>query len=175
MIEAANCILRNGYVKLKEAFKLSCPKAVSYTSSHARQKLLQMPLAAIRIGSRAQGTFHFVVVAKQQSINYTVFQSLLDKSLQSSKVETLSKDKLIELFFLAVSEAEKERLRYAVVKASSLSSTQARKIYGFHDMNRRIDNVDQVAAEAQSVKECIEKLSKIKDKLSTVTIFWCRS
>ena len=164
LIKVAEYIQRKGYMELKDAFQLSCPKLTSYTALQARQKLLQMPLAAIRIGNPAQGTLHYVVVAKQQSINYTVFQSLLEKSLESSKVVTLSKGKMTELLFLAESEAEKERLRYAVVKSSSLSSTQARRIYGFRDINRRIDMVNNAATEAQSIKECIEKICRIKDK-----------
>jgi hypothetical protein len=105
-----------------------------------------------------------VVVPKQQSINYTIFQSLLEKSLESPKVESLCKDKVAELLFLAESEAEKERLRCVIVKASSLSTTQARKIYGFHDMDKRIKNMNEAAAEAQSIKECVEKMCRIKDK-----------
>ena len=48
-------------MELKDAFQLSCPKLTSYTALQARQKLLQMPLAAVRIGNPAQGTLHYVV------------------------------------------------------------------------------------------------------------------
>ena len=90
--------------------------------------------------------------------------TLLEKNLELLKVVTLSKDKMTELLFLAESEVEKEKLRYAVVKSSSLSSTQARRIYGFYDMNRRIDMVNSAATEAQSIKGCIEIICRIKDK-----------
>ena len=136
LIKVANFIERNGYMKLKEAFMLSSPGA-TYTSLHARQKLLQMPLTAIGIGSQAEGNFFFVIVPKQQSINYDVFRSLLEKTLQSRKVEMLSKEKVREILFLAESEAERKRLRCTIVKASSLSSRQALRMYGFHDMEKK--------------------------------------
>ena len=61
LIKVGNFILRNGYMKLKAAFALSSP-GTNYTSLHARQKLLQMPLAVIGIGSQAKGTFSYVIV-----------------------------------------------------------------------------------------------------------------
>ena len=42
-------------MNLKEAFMLSSPGRV-HSSVHARQKLLQMPLAAIAVGNQKQGT-----------------------------------------------------------------------------------------------------------------------
>lgn len=123
-----------------------------------------MPLAAVGIGSQAKGTFCFVLVPKQQSINYKLFQSLLGKNLEYHKVETLSKEEMTNLLFLAEGEAEKEYLRCAIIKASSLSDTKARNIYGFHDMNKRVQKVNEAVTEAQSIKECLEKICRLKDK-----------
>ena len=85
------------------------------------------------------------------------------KKVYNPKVERLSKEKVTELLFLAEGEAEWERLQCVVVKASSLSSTQARKMYGFHDMNKRITKMNEAAVEAQSIKDCIE-ICRIKDR-----------
>ncbi len=64
LIRVTKLIECNGFMKLKEAFEFSSPER-SYTSSHAHQKLLQMPVAAIGIGNQAKGTFCFVVVKKR--------------------------------------------------------------------------------------------------------------
>ena len=163
LIRVAKLIERNGFMKLKEAFELSS-LGRSYTSSHVCQKLLQMPLAAIGIGNQAKGTFCFVVVEKQPTINYHLLQSLVEKNLESHEVETLSKNEMKKLLFLAESKAEKERLRYAITKASSLSSTKACEKFGFHNMDKRMRKVDEAVTEAQSIKECVEKICKQKDK-----------
>ncbi len=76
----------------------------------------------------------------------------------------LSKNEMEELLFLAESEAEKEQLQYAITKVSTLSSTKAREKYDFHDMDKRMWKVDEAVTEAQSIKECVEKICKLKDK-----------
>lgn len=172
LIKVAKFSDSNGYIKLKEAFELSSP-GKSYTSSHARQKLLQMPLAVIGIGSPPKGTFCFLVVEKQPTVNYHLLQTLLEKTSESHQVERLSKNEVSKLLFLAESESEKERLRYAITKASLLSSTKAREIYGFHDMDKRMQKVKEAVKEAQSIKECIDKICKLKDK-AFVTFIWVR-
>lgn len=48
MLLAANSVLSNGYVTLKSAFTQSFP-SVDYNVTYARRRLLQMPLACIRI------------------------------------------------------------------------------------------------------------------------------
>ncbi len=99
LIKFVNYIERNGYIKLKAAFMLSSP-GMTYTSQHARQKLSQMPLAAIGIGSQAQGTYSFVIVPKQQSANYNLFQSLLEKVYNLQKMSCSPKRKSQNFYFL---------------------------------------------------------------------------
>ena len=65
MAEVARNILNDGFILLKDAFALSSP-GITYTSLHARRKLLRMPLAAIGIGRMQDGTFHYYLVEKVQ-------------------------------------------------------------------------------------------------------------
>ncbi|CAH3164571.1 unnamed protein product [Porites lobata] len=48
LLTVAKRIADDGYIRLNEAFSISSP-GVKYKSTHAKRKLLQMPLAAIRI------------------------------------------------------------------------------------------------------------------------------
>ena len=84
-----------------------------------------MPLAAVAVGNQKQVTRRLVLVQKQQFVNYKMFQS---------QKECMSKEQIKKLLDLAESEAEREKLRFAVVKGSGMSSEKACSIYGFHDM-----------------------------------------
>lgn len=136
LLKVARNVEKEGWMNLKEAFILSSPGKV-YTAQHAGQQRLQMPLAAIAIGSQEKGNRKLVLVQKQQFVNYTIFQSLLSKSVESKKEDSISKEQMKKLVNLAESEAERERLRFAVVKGSGISNEKARSIYGFHNMSVR--------------------------------------
>ncbi|KAK3748500.1 hypothetical protein QZH41_000350 [Actinostola sp. cb2023] len=68
------------------------------------------------------------------------------------------------LLSLAESEAERERLRFAIVKGSGMSDEKARSIYGFHDMDKRSEKIIDAAEEAQAITECMLKVVHLKDK-----------
>ena len=48
MLKVGNIVLEQGYCTLPDAFQLASP-TVKYTAERARRKLLQMPLACIRV------------------------------------------------------------------------------------------------------------------------------
>lgn len=162
LIKVARCIEQEGWMNLKEAFILSSPGRV-YSSVHTRQKLLQMPLAAIAVGNQKQGTQRLFLVRKQQFVNYKIFQSLQSTLVESQK-ECMSKEQMKKLLNLADSEAEKEWLRFAVVRGAGMSTKKARSVYGFHDMTTRTKKVLDAAEEAQDIKECMLKVVRLKDK-----------
>ena len=145
-------------MNLKEAF-MSSPGRV-YSSLHACQKLLQMPLAAVAVGNQKQGTRRLVFVQKQQFLNYKIFQSLQSKLVDSQK-ECMSKQQMKKLLDLAASEAESEWPRFVVVKESKMSSEKACSVYGFHDMSKRWEKVLDAAEEAQVIKECMLKVVQL--------------
>ena len=99
LLKVARHIEKEGFMYLKDAFVLSSPGKV-YSALHARQKLLQMPLAAVAIGNHQKRTRRLVLVQKQQFVNYKVFQSLLTKSTEDLKRECFSKDQMKNFFVL---------------------------------------------------------------------------
>ena len=172
LIHVAQHILMNGVLLLKEAFEL-CSPGVTYTSAHARRKLLQLPLAAIGVGVKSSGTYCLYLVEKQSSVKYSVLQMLLNKVVQSNsqnKETIVSKKELMSLFNLAESESETERLKYLAVRSSGISARKAQKIYGFHNVHKRAALVQAAYEEADAIREIILKIASVKDKALLETL-----
>ena len=161
MLEVAPKIIEEGCMKLKTAFEIVSPN-VTYTALHARRKLLQMPLAALGIGERSQGNYSIFLVEKNSSVHYNVFKSLLNKwvSCKQKEKPVLSKETVNKLLKLAESDGEKQRLKFAIVGASGLSSTKAKSIYGFDDMTSKTKMVKDALEEATAIREAIENIAK---------------
>ena len=142
-LNVAKYIKQEGYITLKHAFEM-CSPGVTYTSNHAKRKLLQMPCT-----------------------NYAVFQALLNEVLAKTvetRVSFVTKDELKCLLALAESEAEKERIKYAVVKSAGMSADKANKVFGFHNMNRRAEAVELAYKEACDIKDSIMNIAHLKDR-----------
>ena len=78
MLEVAQKIVEEGYMKLKVAFE-AISANITYTASHAHRKLLQMPLASLGISERSQGNYCIFLVKKHSSVHYNIFKSLLSR------------------------------------------------------------------------------------------------
>lgn len=168
MINVADTIIAEGAISLKSAFLISSKhkQNCKYKAFQARRKLLRMPLACIGIGNQLDGTHMYYLVEKQDSVDYSVFQSLLMTRTQqkSDQKVNISKDELKELLYLSETDSQKEILKYIVVKASGISSTQAKKSYGFSDVRKRSDKVEGALKASQAIQESVEKIASIKDK-----------
>lgn len=81
MLKVAQFISENGYIPLKDGFKL-CSPDVTYTVQHARRKLLRIPLAAVGVGTLLNGTYCLYLVEKGK-LDYSLFQSFATKALES--------------------------------------------------------------------------------------------
>ena len=163
-IKAADEILEKGFMKLKLAFTISSPD-VTYKASEARRKLLRMPLACVSVGDKSKVTFVLFLVEKQSSVDYTVFQTLLTKSLDRSvQNPTLSKQELDGLLNLTETDAAREMLKHVTAKASGLSDTKAKKIYGFTGVHKREQKVEEAIKESLAIRQAIEKIANLKDK-----------
>ena len=87
-------------------------------------------------------------------------------SSQKSKNQShLTKDEMKQLMNLAESESERDRLRYAVVKSSGISSTAAKNVFGFSGMNDKKANVEKAMEEATAIKNAIENIAMSKEKV----------
>ena len=75
---------------------------------------------------------------------------------------------------VAVSPAcsTRETLRYIVYKASGLTSTKARKLYGFEKMNSRALRVDDSIVEMKWIHEAVDEMASIQDKAVLSMQFW---
>jgi len=58
MLKVAGTVLKEGFCLLSDAFRIVSP-TVGYTAEHACRKLLQSPLAAVRIGQASAGNSLF--------------------------------------------------------------------------------------------------------------------
>lgn len=165
MLKVVDKVLTCGFITLKSAFMLSSP-GVSYKASTARRKLLCMPLACLGVGEVKEGSYCFYLVEKQDTVDYQIFQTLLGKSLDTSGSQELklSKEELKGLLYLAESESEKEMLKYIAVKASGLSNSKAKEVYGISDLQKHIERVEEALNHAKAIRESIEKIACLKDK-----------
>ena len=64
---------------------------------------------------------------------------------------------------LAESNRERERLKYAIVKAAGISHSQAKSVYGFDNMSSRVNKVENALLEATAIRDAIENIANIKE------------
>ena len=67
MISVVCYILMNGHCPLSQAFKLACP-GKEYKADIALRRLLQMPLAAVRVGTALSGRAAWFLVAYVEGV-----------------------------------------------------------------------------------------------------------
>ena len=54
--------------------------------------------------------------------------------------------------------------KYAVCKASNLSATKARRLYGFENMGETFSKVEEAIVETESIREAIDELASVEDR-----------
>jgi hypothetical protein len=123
-----------------------------------------MPLAAIGVGEKKIGTYCIYLVEKKSHTSYRVFQTSLNKTVTRDTKQHITRNEVTKLLYLAESESERERLKYSTVKSSGISSTEAKKRYGFGDMNKQIEQVQDATQTAQDIMESIAKIAYLKKK-----------
>jgi len=65
---------------------------------------------------------------------------------------------------LAQSDRERQCICYAVFKASGITPTQARHIYGFDSMSQSASKVEETIHDARKIREAIQDISAIQDE-----------
>ena len=164
LLTVAKRIADDGYIRLNEAFSISNP-GVKYKSTHAKRKLLQMALAAIRIKEKNN---HAVFLVPRES-NLELARSLLSRL--DSEFDIFGKEHvkksvtpIKDVLAAAESDAERERITYAVAAASGQSNTKLRSIYGFEDIQRRKERVENALREARKIREAVDSIASIQEK-----------
>ena len=166
MLQVATTIHKEGYCTLSDAFSVVSP-CVRYTAQHARSKLLQMPLACLRVDYRP-GVSKCFLVEHHPSVNYENLTSLLrcimERQQPKSSVPPLDKATVKSLLGLCQSDKERECIRYAVFKASGVSSTQARKQFGFENMVERSKRVEACIDHAKYIRKSLDELARSRER-----------
>ena len=159
MINVAQTVLDKGFLKLQNAFKMVSPD-VTYTA--------QIPLVSFGIGDQSKGNYSIYLVEKQGSVQYKVFKSLLSNWINGQEKKSpevnLKKGTAKELLKLAESSGERQHLKYAIVKAAGMSSTQTKNTNGFNDMLTKIGEVDSALEDAAAIRDAIQSIAKVKDQ-----------
>lgn len=161
LLSVAKQILDEGFIKLNEAFAMSTP-GVKYKAKDAKRKLLQMPLAALKI--KESKTYTIYLVSKDTNLQLT--RSLLkrkDWGSQNTGMQ-MSASLVKELLSATDSDAERERLTYGIVKSSGLSHTKLRQLYGFENLKRRQDKVENALREMREIREAVASIASIQEK-----------
>ena len=131
------------------------------------ESLLQMPLAAVRIGQASAGNSLTLLLEFCPHVSYTKLRLIMNAMIQGSRHEGrkgLDKAQVRMLLAMAQSDRERECLRYAVFKSSGMSATQVRRQYGFENMNARAHNVEECIKQAQDIRVAVEELAEVQDK-----------
>lgn len=157
-------VLQHGYYLLSEAYKTAFPH-LKYQSQNALQIFLQMPLAAVRIGTPQSGTAAWYLL-EYIGVKYFQVVQFLEAMLFSwqGSVQIVAKSELKALLGLAQSDRERELIRYSVFRSSGLSASRARRHLGLENMQQRSERIFQCIQEAQQIREAVDKLSRLQDK-----------
>lgn len=161
LLSVAKQILDEGFIKLNEAFAMSTP-GVKYKAKDAKRKLLQTPLAALKIKESKTHTIYLV----SKDTNLQLTRSLLkrkDWGSQNTGMQ-MSASLVKELLSATDSDAERERLTYGIVKSSGLSHTKLRQLYGFENLKRRQDKVENALREMREIREAVASIASIQEK-----------
>ncbi len=174
LLKVAEEIIRNGYCLLSSAFSTVSLPTVMYTAERARRKLLQMPLVTVCIGNPTAGTSFTVVIERVPGVDYAKITRLIHGVLGHVKPQTVTSglDKVCVKLLLSLAQSDRERqcLRYAVVKASGVTPTQARKRFGFQNASVLCSEVEKCVQESQCIREAVEDLAHIQDKALLATL-----
>ena len=151
-------------MRLNEAFSISSP-GVKYKSTDAKRKVLQLPIAAIRVKEKKTHAVFLVPKGTNLELARSLL-SRLDSELNSFCKEQAAKavSSIKEVLSSAESDSERERITYAVAVASKQSNTKLRSIYGFDDLQRRKARVENALREAREIREAVDSIASIQEK-----------
>ncbi len=165
LLNVAGIVLQQNYCSLAQAFAVAAP-GKKYTE-RARSVLLQMPLVSIRIGDPYQGKSFSFLMEKFIGTDYRKLGAIINSLAVHSHVPkgvSLEKSMVKMLLRIAQSDRERESMRYVIYKASGMTASQARRAYGFQNMQSRALAVEDAIAEIQQIREAIEDLANVEEE-----------
>ena len=158
--QAAQMVIIEGICSLSALFK-ECFPHVKYQATHAKNQVLKIPLACIRVGNPSDGTSQLLVTAFVNGFDYLKLREILNMKFTSAP-SLFTKQDMNSLLLLGQSSRERECLRYAVYKATGMTQSQARKKFGFEKMEQRAKEVERCIKEAEHIKRSCQELAEIQ-------------
>ncbi|CAH3156626.1 unnamed protein product [Porites evermanni] len=124
-----------------------------------------MPLATIRIKDKNNHAVFLVPIESNLELARSLL-SRLDSELDIFGKEHVKKSAMPikDVLAAAESDEERERITYAVAAASGQSNTKLRSIYGFEDIQRRKERVENALREAREIREAVDSIASIQEK-----------
>lgn len=157
LCEAGKLVLKRCITPLPELFR-TCFKGKCYSANVARQQLLQMPLAAVRVEPAQSGQSEYQVMEFRKDFDFSTMQNYLQSTRVNQTKGNSTKAKFRELLAFAQSQREREVLKYAVIKASAVSATAARKNLGIESVSDRLKAVELALTQAEELRKSIDDL-----------------
>ena len=128
-----------------------------YDCEKAQRKLLQMPLAAIRIAN--EGVF---IVERRDEQFYSTMMATIQNLTRRKEDEPRNIDLVNDILFLADNEAEKERIKYAISSTQNISRREAHKRYGISGMKHRGEKISNALDTKRNIQRINEAFMRIE-------------
>ena len=162
MIQPAQMVLDGCIVPVCVVFEKAFPVS-TYLSSNAKRRLLQMPLVALRI-SKSEHQSELYLMEKIDGFNYEKLVEILRVQMIDNG-NRISRDELKQLIAITQTEREKELIRYAVYRSSNVTSSQARRLFGF-------ENVHELS---RKIQDCIQQTKKVYEDVNDLAVARCEA
>ena len=122
-VTVAHNVIKNGFVKLSQAFRSAFPH-IAYHSHSAKRRLLQLPLVALCVSEAKSGLSEVYLFENSSGVDYRQFLNLLNTLhfQKNSRELAMSKSDLKDILSLAKTDKEREC---------------ARMLYGNHQVFRQ--------------------------------------
>ena len=99
-----------------------------------------------------------------QGLDYQKLINFLEQKLCNGVMPGLSMEEVKQLLSFARNHRERELLRYSIYHASGVTSSTARRIYGWEKMSERSINVKEALNEAQEIRKSIDELCLTQER-----------
>ena len=162
MIKAGNIVIAHGLVLLSQVFK-ACFPDVTYTSTKAKHRLLQLPLVAVTIGISSSGKAEVYLLEALKGLDYAKLTEFMESKMCSKNRSHFTKEDMKHLLTLAQSNREREVMRHIICQTSQLSATAACKLYGWQNMTERFATVENYFKEVSDIREAIENIASTQE------------
>jgi len=84
LLKVAQTVLKDGFCTLRQAFDMTSAN-IPYDTNRAKQKLLQLPLAAIQIGKPGSGTAFTLLLEHYHCVDYNKMSVVLNGMVAHSQ------------------------------------------------------------------------------------------